>query len=903
MGDRFNPAKAIATWRQFQARRHRFLAEDLDELEVHLRAHMADLQQEGLSQEAAFREALRSLGDLEEARIEYRKVHWNKLKQKRKLTEELRWRRSMVKNYSRVALRNLLRQKGYSFINFAGLTLGMACCLLLFQYVAFETSFDQFNTKKDQLYRALSRYTRGDGMEGISATSVLGFGPTVAQEVPGIVRYTRILPNYGGAVLSNQGASDPRTFTEDHMLFVDTTFFSMFDYPLVKGDRSRVLRQPHSMLISESMAQKYFGDEEPVGKTLDLAWWESGTYTVAGVFEDIPPTSSLQFDFLCPLDDLLDDERFEGAGISLGNEFFITYLEVDENVDIAALEQQITETYSRHQSRSTSGKVVLQPLTDIHLNRETIAPATRTGDIRLVYFFTIIGLITLMIALVNYVNLATARVVDRAREVGVRKAVGANRKQLICQFLLESALTNILALVLAIILAMLLLPVVNRVAGVEMTRDLWLNGRFWAVFLGLFGFGALLAGLYPAFILSSFKPVTVLKGKVGAFASRVAMRKVLVVVQFTASIALLAGTTIVYSQLAYIRGMDTGLDLEQVLVVEGPKIDADGSSKGTEMSALKNELRKIPAIQEIGVSSTTPGRGFNMVYARTSRVTDDPSKGKLVLGTSIDADFPGVYGLKLAAGQPFYQGMNVPMIEDQPVMVNETLVRTFGFPTNEEAVGGQITAMGQVFVVRGVYEDFQWSSAHEERAATMFQFAPGIGSLSMKVSTHDLPETIAAVEKAYATIFRGNPFQYNFADAAFDEQYGADRRFATLFAGFAGIAIFIACLGLFGLASFTVAQQRKEIGVRKVLGASVGSIITLLSMNFLKLVGLAFLLATPLAYFAMERWLEDFAYRIEIGPSVFLFTGVIVLLIAFFTVSYQSIRAALADPVKSLRYE
>ncbi len=316
----FNLATALATWRQFQARRQPMLEEDLDELEVHLRAHLSDLRRQGWGEEAAFREAVRALGDLEEAEAEYSRVYWGKLRRRQQLLTELQWRLSMFSNYVKIALRDLRRHKGYSFITIAGLSLGMACCLLLFQYVAFETSFDQFNTKKDRLYRATFEYTRGEGMEGISSSSVLAFGPIVAQEVPGIVRYTRILPTYGGVVLSNQGASETRTFTENHALFVDTTFFSMFDYPLVKGDRSQVLSNPHTMLISESMARKYFGDQEPLGKTLELSWWESGTYTIAGVMEDVPPTSHLRFDFLFPLSDLLDNEAFLADGGSWGPE-------------------------------------------------------------------------------------------------------------------------------------------------------------------------------------------------------------------------------------------------------------------------------------------------------------------------------------------------------------------------------------------------------------------------------------------------------------------------------------------------------------------------------------------------------------------------------------------------------
>ena len=909
----FDLEKAIAAWRRPFENNRAFSVEDVEELEGSLRDRVVAAVGRGMSLEEAFREALRRMGSYGMAEAEYRKVYWGKLRRRRQLAPELMWRFSMLKNYLKLAFRNLHRQKGYSFINIAGLTMGMACCLLIFQYVAYETSFDEFNTKKDRLYRATFPYTRGEGQEGISATNALAFGPTMVQAAPGIERYARIHPSYGGAVISYRGASDSRTFTEEHVLLVDTTFFSMFDYPLVKGERSRVLRQPPTILVSESMAQKYFGDEEPVGKTLDVTWWESRTYTVAGVFEDVPSTSHLQFDFLFPLSGLLNSEGFQGEGAAWRDEFFITYLEVDEHVNIAALEHQISETYGTSTPGLASGnidvKVELQPLTDIHLNGEIYAPATRTGDRRLVYFFAIIGLITLVIALVNYVNLATARAMDRAREVGVRKVVGAYRNQLVGQFLLESALTNVLALVLAIALSMLLLPVVNRIAAVEMTRDLWLDGRFWAVFLGFFGLGALLSGLYPAFILSSFKPVLVLKGKVGAFASRVALRKVLVVVQFTASIALLAGTTIVYSQLSYMRGMDTGLDLEQVLVVEGPRVRSDVSNRVAGMSTLKNELQKIPAVQEVGLSSTTPGRGLSMYYGRTHRAGADPSTGRLVLGTYIDQDFPGVYGMELVAGQPFYEGMTVPDSGDVPIMVNETFVRTLGFSSNEDAVNERIAIMRNIYVVKGVYKDFQWSSAHQEREAVVFHFnadggsSPGDGSISMKVSTRDLPGTIAAVENVYKSLLPGNPFHYYFADEAFDEQYRADRRFATLFAGFAGIAIVIACLGLFGLVAFTSAQRRKEIGVRKVLGASVNSIVALLSLDFLKLVGVAFVIATPLAYVGLQRWLERFAYRIEIGPGVFILTGALVLLIALATLSCQSVRAALADPVKSLRYE
>lgn len=817
----------------------------------------------------------------------------------------------MLKNYLKIAFRTLRRQMGYAFLNIAGLTLGMACCLLLFQYVAYEMSFDRFNSKQDRIVRPVFAFTQNGVDQGMSALQGYIFGPTMAQEVPGIVRYTRVHPNYGDAVLSYKSEEGDRTFAEPGVLFVDSTFLSLFDYALLNGDRTQALRRPQTLLISASTARKYFGDEETaVGKTMDFTGWVQHTYTVTGVFEDVPPTSHLTFDVLLPMEDLLRSGQFDEGDSPWGWQNFITYFEMAPNADREAVEAQLTEIYAHYRQEGfartqTQAAAYLQPLTDIHLNHEIGAPATVTGNRRTVYFLSMIGLITLVIALVNYVNLATARAMNRAREVGVRKVVGAQRQQLIGQFLMESALLNGLALGFAVVLALLLLPTVNRVAGVEISRALWLDKRFWAVFLGIFGMGTLFSGLYPAFVLSSFRPVAVLKGKAGDGASRVSLRKVLVVTQFTASITLLAGTLIVYAQLSHMRGLDTGMDLEQVLVVEGPKVRTEGEDWGAKMTTLKNELRSIPTIQEAGLSSTTPGRGFSW-YTRMYRVNADPSTSQRISSTMVDEDFATVYGLKLAAGEGFRAGMVQPDSSAMPILVNETLVRALGFASSKEAINEEITN-GTNFVIRGVFEDFQWSSAHQATEVMMFQYDAGDGfigmNISMKVNTTDLQQTIATIEATYNTLFPGNPFNYYFADASFDAQYKDDQRFATLFGIFAGIAIVIACLGLFGLASFTAQQRTKEIGVRKVLGASIGSIVVLLSKDFLALVGIAFLIAVPTAYLYMNDWLTNFAYHVDLGPGIFLLAGTLALAIALLTVSYQAIKAALADPVKSLRYE
>lgn len=809
----------------------------------------------------------------------------------------------MLKSYLKVALRTLRRHRGHAFLNVAGLALGMACCLLIFQYVSYETSFDGAHAKGDRIYRATFETTQNGESNGTNASVGYIFGPTVADEVPGVTRYVRIHPNYGDAVLSYQAQGVERTFAEDDVFFVDSTFLQVFDFPLVAGENA--LTKPHNMLLSSSAAERYFGAESPLGKTVRFTGWVEETYTVAGVFEDPPPTSHLQFEFLLPMQDLLADGRFERSPWGWQN--FVTYLELAPAADAEAVEANVEAMYMKHRaedfaSSNTVAEAYLQPLADIHLNDEVDGPAAVTSSRKTVYFFTLIGLITLVIALVNYVNLATARAMDRAKEVGVRKAIGARKSQLVRQFLLESALTNMVALVLAVGLALAFLPVVNRLADVEMTWALWQDVRFWAVFLGVFGGGALLAGVYPAFVLSSFRPAAVLKGTAGTFTSRSALRKGLVVVQFAASIALLAGTAIVYSQLSYMRDLDTGFDLEQVLVVEQPLVRAEEGDRNAEMATLKSELQKLPAVRSVGLSTTTPGRGF-MWYTYLHRATADATESQPVRGNWVDEGFAEVYGLKLAAGRTFHDGFVVPDSVATPIVVNEALVRAFGFESNEDALDAVITHNPDHpgYVVIGVMEDFQWSSAHQEAESVLMVYRNSGGNISMKVSGENLPATIAATEEAYRDLFPGNPFAYSFADAAFDEQYENEQRFAALFSAFAGIAVLIACLGLFGLAAYTAERRRKEISVRKVLGARVPNLVGLLTGEFAMLVGLAFVVAAPVAYVVMSRWLDAFAYRITLGPGLFLLAGAAALAIALLTVSYHAVRAATANPTSALR--
>jgi putative ABC transport system permease protein len=826
----------------------------------------------------------------------------------------------MFKNYLRVALRHLLRHRGYSAINVAGLTVGLACCLLIFQYVAFEYSFDRFHAHEADLYRVNTVMTRQgeepseDGPEA-GAFTPHGMAPALAEAVPELRHVARAHPEYGAAVVSTP-AHPERVFQEEEVFYVDPAFLEMFTFPLVQGDAA-ALANPGSALVTETFARKYFGDASPVGQVLDVSGQVDGTFRVAGVLEDVPANSHLRFDLLLPMSALLAGEGYSLPESFWGWNNFATYVQLQPGADRAAAERKMTGVLSANfpemfRAEGLIPRVLTQPLSDIHLNDAIEGPSgpggTVLGSYRTVYFFTVIGLVTLIIALVNYVNLATARAMDRAREVGVRKAVGAERQQLVVQFLFESALTVAVAALLAVVLAAALTPVVNALAETRLSLALWADAGFWAAFLGTLLTATLLAGLYPAFALSSFRPATALKGKMGAFTGQLWLRRGLVVLQFAATVVLIGGTAVVLDQLSYMRQMDLGLDLEQILTVESPRVLPEGMDDDAALArygTLIEELRRLPAVRQVASSAKVPGEGFNWNGASVRRAEDDPTTAIRGVATYIDTTFASVYGMELVASEGPASFTPWPDSTEWPIALipNETAVKALGFASPQEALGHPIVIGDSEARIVGVFKDFNWSSAHTERENVFFGRTEGGNYLSLRMSTADLPATLAEVERLYTELFPGNVFRYAFADEVFDKQYRADQRFATLFAFFAALAIGIACLGLLGLAAFTAQQRTKEIGVRKVLGASVVDVVVLLSKDFLRLVVAAVLIASPVAYFLMRGWLENFAYRVELGPWMFLLAGGLALLLALATVSTQALRAASADPVKALRYE
>ena len=810
----------------------------------------------------------------------------------------------MFSNYLKLAVRNLLRRKGYSFINITGLAVGLTCCLLIYQYVAYEYSFDRFNENLRDLYRVTLTSSRT-----AEAATFAGYalGPTLKAEVPEVVRFTRVHPDYDEPVVSS-AAHPERSFKERRVLYVDRDFLKMFSYPLVEGGSDDAL-QPGTVLISESAARKYFEGGSPMGKALNVTGWISGVFRVTGVFRDVPSNSHLQFDILLPMTDLLQKSGYKDPRQQWSWSNFMTYVQLRPDVNRADVDRKFTNVLMTHRKADydrakISVDVHAQPLDDVYLHDGIAAARVKVGSYRSVYFFVLIGLVTLLIALANYVNLATARALDRAKEVGVRKIVGAERSQLMLQFLGESALTNFSALILALVVTNLLQTTLNNLVGIALPSNFLMDPGFWISVVLIFLAGTALAGIYPALLLSSFRPISILKGHSGVSSLRHRLRQGLVVFQFAASIVLLVGTTIVYRQLSYVRHMNLGIKLNQILAVQGPSVTPEGTSQAQLMTTLIQQLRQVPSIREMATSNALPGEGFNWYSSSLRRATADPSTGVPGAFAWIDTGFAHVFDLKVIAGRGF-EGMTPLSDSVRPMLVvaNETAVANMGFNSPEDAVNQLVVLGSEDCRIIGVFKDFNWSSAHQKRESALFGLSTAADKLVMNVSTANLGQTIAAIGKIYKSLFPGNPFEYHFVDEKFDEQYKNDERFGTLFGVFASLAILIACLGLLGLAAFTAQQRTKEIGVRKVLGASVPRLVGLLTREFVVLVLLADLLAWPVAYVIMNQWLAGFAYKIDISMSSFLFAGAVSLVIAFLTVSYQAIRASTTNPVEALRYE
>nr|WKN39701.1 ABC transporter permease [Tunicatimonas sp. TK19036] len=807
----------------------------------------------------------------------------------------------MLRNYFKVALRHLAQKKVFSFISILGLAIGIAASLLILHYVRYELSYDRFHADTDRIYRVQYNTYQNGSLTFKCAAAVPAVGPAMKDNFPEILEFARFFPISGIMTYVNE-AGDPVSFREQKLQIATPSALTMFSFPLLAGNPETALEGDNKVVISQSAAKRYFGEEDPMGKT--LRWQDGDELVVTGVMEDVPDNSHIQFDFLISYQTLNENTNNQSETI-WGWYDFNTYVLLDEQADPDVFQAKWDEWLTNEQQEEWEkynyrAEFLLQPLTDIHLYSNLLQESEPEdqGNGDAVYFLLIIALFILLIAWINYVNLSTAKATERANEVGVRKAIGAQRKQLIRQFLLEAVLINLLAILIAVLLVMVCTSYLESLTGRPIATAPWESIWFWGSLLVLLVVSILLSGLYPAFLLSSFRPITVLRGKMHTSHRGIALRKGLVIFQFGASVALIAGTLIVFRQISFMLDQDLGVNIDQTMVLRGPGIT--DSLYSDNLNTFKEELLRNSEIEAVTAGSNVPGE--EIFWTRgIRRLSGGPENSITIYNAGIDYDYIPTFELSLAAGRNFSREYGT---DAQGVLINEAAARVLEFNDPEEAVNERVNLGGDTLTVLGVLSDYHQMSLKNEPAPMVFRLNPTSSSFyALKIHTSRVPETMGVIQAAWQQAFPDNPMEYFFLDDFFNRQYQQDQRFGRLFSIFSVLAIFIACLGLFGLASFTTVQRTKEIGVRKVLGASVRSIVSLLSVDFLKPVLLAGFLAIPIAYFFMRYWLQAYPFRIEMSWWLFLIPLVLVLGVALITVSYQTLRAATRNPVKSLRYE
>lgn len=821
----------------------------------------------------------------------------------------------MIRNLLLTAIRSLKKNKFFSFLNIIGLSIGMSVFLLIAQYVQFEESFESFIPEAEDIYRVTLTSYRNNELVFSSAENYPGAGPALKSELPEIEGYARLY-NMGyknNVIITNEEAKpDPIALRQKRFLYADSSFLLLMGYPLVSGDAKTALAEPLTAVVSQEYATLYFGNENPMGKSLRLQDDDNNNelVKVTGVFKTLPANTHLKFDVLFSYKTLFgrgegSRERYDQAW---WRKDMYTFIKVRPGTDPKTLESKFAAVVDKYspglKERNQRDILALQPLKSIHLNSTLSEEAEANGDVRIVLFLGLIGVFVLVIAWINYVNLSTAKAMERAKEVGVRKVMGAFKFQLIRQFLVEASLINMLSILIALLLVGLALPYFNSVSGLQFT---WIDlAQPW--FIGLiailWAMGTFLSGFYPAVVLSSFRPVTVLKGKLKNSMSGIVLRKALVVMQFMASVALIAGTLIVYQQLNFMMNRDLGMNIDQVMVVERPGIAAeDRNAFNSAIDVFRNEVKKDQSIEAIAISVTIPGK--QREYKAGVKKYGSPDDEIVTLrANSMDYNFLDVFKMKLLAGRAFAE--EYPNDGDTSVIVSESAARLLGFKEPDDAIGQTITVAQWEWtpIIVGVVNDYHQVSLKKNLDPMIFYCSPYGGEYySFRVKTDNLSSTIEHVRQSWQKAFPGNPFEYFFLDDYFNRQYENERKFGKLFTTFAALAMIVGCLGLFGLSAYTATQRTKEIGIRKALGSTDQGIFVLLSKEYVKLVMLSVVLATPLVWYLMNNWVESFPYRASISWVIFLIAGLTVLVVSLLTVSFQTIKAARTNPVDSLRYE
>lgn len=809
----------------------------------------------------------------------------------------------MLKNYLKTSFRNFQNNKKISIINIVGLAIGIAICLLIILYVLDELSFDKYNQHAERIYRINHEVKLGDKYLDLAQTPP-GLGPEIIRGFPQVEQYVRLQPH--DPVLIKKGDEN---FRESRVAFADSTLFEVFSLPMIAGNPRTALKEPNSMVITETVARKYFNMKEPVGQTLMIN--NKNNYKISGIIKDIPEQSHFKFDIFLPMCEN-EDSRNEADGWISEN--YNTYLLFKKGINAERMIPQFDKMQDQHIApllKSTlnisieefrnQGSFVrnsLTPLTSIHLHSNKLGELDVNGNLTYVYIFSIIAVFIMLIACANFVNLLTARSANRAKEVGIRKVLGSSRKDLVFQFLTETFMVSSLSLLFALSLAILLLPWFNNLAEKQLHLGLLFQpGMIISLFVLMLAV-SLLAGVYPALFLSAFQPISILKGKLASGFKNSWLRNSLVIFQFAVSIILISGTLVIYNQLTYIRNKDIGLNKEHVLIIQQTNV------LKTEAVIFKNKLLGMSAIGNATMTGYMPVNGDRSSDAFFTSPTLDTKTSILMQKWKVDENYIPTFGIKMISGRNF---SNDFASDSNAVIINEAASKLLGTSEVLNKKLYRITDMETkrvtVHHVIGVAANFNFNSLREIVTPLVLRFGKDNNSIAVRIISPDIAGTLARIRNEWQTMTRTDPFIYSFLDEDLNNLYKSEKQTGRLFITFTSLAILVACLGLFGLATYTAEQRIREIGIRKVLGASVGNLAGVLSKDFLSLVLIASVIAFPIAWYAMNKWLQNFAYRVNISWWVFIESGLIALLISFITVIFQAIKAAMANPIKSLRAE
>ncbi|HXB93169.1 MAG TPA: ABC transporter permease [Puia sp.] len=819
----------------------------------------------------------------------------------------------MLKNYLKIAFRNLAKYKFISFINLFGLTVGLSCCLLILSYIIHETSYDRFNSKADRIYRVTRSFNDRNGIVSLHLSAVAPpFGPLLQNDFPDIEAMTRVLSNG-----TTPMRYEEKIFNEQNAYFADSNFTRIFDVAVTRGNPANALADPFSVMITEEEAKKYFNGDDPMNKVIRMN--DQYNFKVTGIFRPFPSNAHFHPTMLLSFSTLRDSAIYGEKNLmtNFGNNAFDTYLLLPAHYPVRSMEAQfpnfLDKVMAQPRANANAGaaanlkphdftKLFLQPLTDIHLRSHLDDELEENGDSKRIWIFSAIALFILLIACINYMNLSTARSALRAKEIGIRKVAGAQRQEIIMQFLSESVLMAYMALIFAGLLVWAVMPWVNAATGLELSITSLIRPQVMVPLLLTPLAVGLLSGVYPALFMSSFQPSKVLKGLFKAGGGTISFRKVLVVAQFAISIILIVSTVIVFQQLHYMQTSSLGFSKEHILTMDY------NSGLDRRFTAFREQLLRNQNIKNAARSSRIPsGRLLDSQGAQTESGDSLQPVTATIKYLAVDYDFNDTYGIPLAAGRDFSRTYGT---DTAGFVLNAAATSVLGLRSPEEAVGKKFQYGNVKGRIIGIVKDFHFESMHQKIIPLIMVLppeAPGgpFNKISIKIGGNNIPGTLAQIERTWKQYLPTTPFEYTFLDERFNRLYQSEERQGSLFTSFSGIAVFIACLGLLGLSAFSISQRIKEIGVRKVLGASTGSLVRLLSVEFLKLVAIAALFAIPVAWYVMFKWLGDFAYRISILGQwwVFLAAAILAATVALVTISWQAIRAAMANPVKSLRSE